>query len=155
MHPLSKAERALLTVLAQRHPKPVTRVQLGLFSDYSPKSSTFQNAMSSLRTGGYATGGGDDNRITEAGADAIGPVPAPLEGRSLLEQWLAKLGKAERTLLEIIYNAYPVGVPKAELSEKSGYSQNSSTFQNAVSRLRTLGLITRDAAPRITGEFFE
>lgn len=142
--PMAKSERQLLIVLAQRHPKAATRSQMSILSGYSGNSSTFDNALSGLRTKGYSQGYGDDNKITDAGLAALGSYEPLPSGQALVTWWLGKIGGgAPRAFLEYIVGRYPDAVSREELAGETGYSTNSSTFDNALSKLRTLELIER------------
>lgn len=139
---LSKAERLLLSALAQYHPAGLSRSRLSILSGYSSNSSSFDNALSALRTKGYINRG-LPIAITEDGVRAVGDFEPLPTGQDLRAFWLAKLGKAERTLLDCLIRRYPAAVSRSELSDRSGYSETSSSFDNALSKLRTLELITR------------
>lgn len=138
---LPKAERALLTALAQ-FPHGCSRSKLALTSRYSVNSSTFDNALSGLRTRGYITRG-VPIQATSEGISALGDFEPLPTGEALREHWLQKLGKAERTLLRCIIENYPEPISREDLGHRSNYSTDSSTFDNALSTLRTLELITR------------
>jgi hypothetical protein len=146
---LGKCPRALLTVLAQRRGLNTTSAQLGILSGYSITSSSFANAVGSLRSAGYATGSRDNLAITNAGTTVIGPVPEMPTGRELVEQWMGRLGKAECSLLQVIYTAHPRSLSREQVAEQSGYSLTSSSFANALGRLRTLELIERGSECRL------
>lgn len=136
---LGRAERSLLTVLAQRDVS--TAIQLAVLSGYSKKSSTFTNALGALRSQGLAVGGGDAIRITDAGRAALGPVEPLPKGRALVEYWLGKVSKAESALLRALLEAGPqADLTNEQLAERSGYSVTSSSFTNALGALRTLEL---------------
>lgn len=137
---LGRCERAILAVLAC-FPAGRNKSQASILSGYSIKSSSFSNALSSLRTKGYMEGGGDRLTITQAGAGALGEIPPMPTGESLRNYWYGQLGKAERAILEAIVDAFPCFVSYADIAERSGYSQTSSSFSNALSKLRTLELI--------------
>jgi hypothetical protein len=51
------------------------------------------------------------------------------------------VGKAERALFEVLTNGYPKALTKEEIAAESGYSLTSSSFKNALSKLRTLELV--------------
>lgn len=140
---MSKSARAILTVLAQRQGQNSTRGQLAILSGYSVTSSTFQNAMSELRVAGNLNGQGDSNAITDAGIQALGSYDPLPTGDALRQYWMGRLSLSERTLLAAICAAYPRPILKPDLAEASGYSETSSTFQNALSGLRVRELITR------------
>jgi hypothetical protein len=137
---LSKAQRAVLTVLAQ-FPDGRTKSQVATLSGYAVKSSSLDNALSGLRSAGLVQRG-TPIRITAEGAAVIGDSLEPLpSGPALVEYWMSRLGKAERLLLKVFLGAWPSAVSREDAAEQSGYSIKSSSFDNALSRLRTLELI--------------
>lgn len=136
--PLGRAERAILTVLVQ-YPEGRSKVQLSLLSGYSIKSSSFANALGALRSAGLVDRG-DPIRATPAGADALGDFEPIPEGAELVEYWRQRLGRAERAILDALLAAYPDPLTKEEISERSGYSSTSSSFSNALGKLRSLEL---------------
>lgn len=137
--PLGRAERALLNVLAA-FPEGRTKTQVSILSGYSIKSSSFANALGALRSSGLAEGR-DPIRITSVGLEVAGDVEPVPTGTALLEHWRRQLGKAERALLDVLVDAYPAELTKEELSDRSGYSLTSSSFANAIGRLRSLQLV--------------
>jgi hypothetical protein len=137
---LGKAERAILSVLAQ-FPGGRTRQQVATLSGYSGKSSGFANSLSRLRTLSLINRG-EPIRATAEGLSAIEGQVEPLPtGRGLLHHWNSKLGKAERAILEATIEAWPASLTRDEVAERTGYSPTSSGFANALSKLRTLELI--------------
>ncbi len=151
---LPKAERLILTALAQ-YPEGRSAIQISLLTGYSIKSSGFANALGSLRSKGYASGGRHLTTVTEDGLLALGswePLPT---GQALLEHWLRKLGKAERTILQALAEAWPHSMTKEAISEATGYSLLSSGFANALGKLRTLELIERGKEPRLSPHLME
>lgn len=139
---LSKAERSILTVLAQ-HPAGRTRVQLALLSGYSVKSSSLSNALGNLRGHDLVTKGGEPITATTAGLDALGDVEPLPAGPELLAHWMSRLSKAEREILTVLIGAYPDELTKEQLAERtpSGYSPTSSSMSNALGKLRSLDLV--------------
>jgi uncharacterized protein len=146
--PLSKAARALLAALAQLGGKG-NDDQVSILSGYSANSSTFGNAFTELRNAGLADGPPEARTLTEGGRGALGDVPPPPTGEELLALWLRKLGKAERTFLELLWQHGSLS--RSALSEQSklvgandgkGYSASSSTFGNALTTLRSARLIS-------------
>ncbi len=139
---MGKAERSILSVLAQ-FADGRTRSQVATLSGYSAKSSSFGNALSRLRTLGYINKSGEPIRATNEGIDAIAGQYEPLPtGRALLDHWNSKLGKAERIILGVAIEAWPASLSREEVAKLSGYSETSSSFGNALSKLRTLELIS-------------
>jgi DNA polymerase III delta prime subunit len=137
---LSKAQRAILTVLAQ-FPEGRTKRQLGMLTGYSSKGGGFNNALSSLRTAGFI-GRGEPVAATTEGIAALGDDWEPLpEGPALAAHWHAQLSKAESLVLGALLDAWPGSLTKAEVAERTGYAADGGGFNNALSRLRTLQLI--------------
>jgi len=149
---LGKAERSILTAIAQS-PHGCTRSKAAIVSGYSVTSSHFDNTLSALRSKGYLEQG-QPLRVTETGIAAIGGVEPPAAGEALRAMWLQRLGKAERTMLEVLIRAYPRALSRAEMSEQSGYSDSSSHFDNTLSKLRTLELIGGRGELRASEDLF-
>lgn len=140
---LRKAERAVLTVLAQ-FPDGRSKKQVAMLSGYSSNGGGFNNAMGALRSAGYITRG-EPILATQEGLDALGewePLPT---GVALLEHWLSSLGKAPAAVLRVVVDAWPNGLSKEEVGARAGYEPNGGGFNNALGKLRTLELISRGA----------
>lgn len=135
---LGKAERSILHPIAQRTPQRTSRAQAAILSGYSVTSSSFSNALTELRTLGYITGHGDELVATADGCAVAGAGPLP-KGGELFAMWAPKLGLCERKVLETLV-ASKEAVARDDLAEVSGYSPTSSSFANALSKLRSLKL---------------
>lgn len=143
---LSKAATALLTVLVSRHPMKLTRAQLSTLSGYKPKSSTYANALSALRTQGLMeeAGRGRDAEMwpSEAGFKLVGDRPvAPKSPEEVRRGWLGVLPPTPRLMLEHLIGVYPKEIDRESLGEATGRSTTSSTFANGLSALRKNGLL--------------
>jgi len=136
---LSKAQRAILTVLAQ-FPDGRTKRQLAMLAGYSAKGGGFNNSLSSLRTSGLIERG-DPIRVTPGGVAALGDWEPLPEGPALIAHWMGQLSRAEGAALQALLDAYPSSLTKAEIAGRAGYSAGGGGFNNALSRLRTLQLI--------------
>lgn len=140
--PLAKAERAILSVLAQYHPAGRTKTQLAILSGYAVNGGGFGNAVSAMRSVGYLVGNKEQLTITDVGLAALGqwePLPS---GRALIDYWLHTLAKAERACLNVLVECYPSALPRDEVCTRAGYTPGTGGVNNALSRLRTLELIT-------------
>lgn len=149
---MSKAERRVLTVLAQ-HGGSATKRKVALLAGYAIGGGGFNNALSACRSSGRMEGS-DPLRITEAGLAALGaydPLPA---GADLLDHWRGQLGKAERGALDAIVAAYPGAITKEQAAAEAGYEPNGGGWNNALSRLRTLELIEGRGELRASQELF-
>jgi hypothetical protein len=147
---LSKAQRTILTVLAQ-FPDGRSKKQLAMLARYSANSGGFNGSLASLRREGMI-GHGDPVAITDTGREALGewePLPS---GRDLVEYWLAYLSKAEATILRLLLGSWPVPMSKDDIAAAAGYSANSGGFNGALARLRTLQLISGSASAMLPDE---
>jgi hypothetical protein len=150
---LSKAERRCLTALAQ-YPNGRTKSQVAILSGYAINGGGFNNALSSLRVKGYLEGATDRLRPTDSGVDALGDFDPLPQGDDLLRHWLGQLSKAERGALETLTRVYPKSLTKDELAKAAGYEANGGGFNNALSRLRTLELISGRGELRASEDLF-
>lgn len=135
--PLPKAQRAILTVLVQHGRRTTT--QVALLTGYSHKSGGFRNSLSSLRSAGFIDGRGDVEATAE-GVEALGDYSPLPTGMDLIDWWRRQLGRAERTILDVLVDAWPAAVPTEVIAERTEYSATSGGFRNALSRLRSLEL---------------
>jgi uncharacterized protein len=137
---LSKAERGLLRVLAQRD--SCDRNELALLAGYSPDSGGVSEALGRLRALGYATAGWPI-QITREGRHAVGDVEPLPTGSELRRYWLnhTLLSKAERTILNVLFDAGDEGIDRNELAREAGYSPDSGGVSEAIGRLRAMKLM--------------
>jgi hypothetical protein len=140
----------LLTVLATYGAR--TKRQLAMQAGYSAKGGGFNNPLSSLRSSGYVDRG-DPISITQAGLDALGDFDPLPEGQALLDHWMGQLSGPERKILQPLIDAYPNTLTKEALADAAGYAPVGGGFNNPLSRLRTLELVTRGAEIRLTEDF--
>ena len=74
----------------------------------------------------------------------------PLTTRELQERLMSMLGGAHERILREVIGHYPRQIEKDALGEQVGYSNTRSKgFQNALGRLRTLGLIEYPATGQV------
>jgi hypothetical protein len=152
---LPKAQRAILTVLAQHGAR--TKRQVGLLSGYSSKGGGFNNALSALSTAGHIVRG-ELLEITDSGLEALGPVDPLPTGRELVEHHARGLTKAAREILDVLIEHYPGELTKDEIAgaTPSQYAPTGGGFNNALSRLRSLELITTTGGlSRVADELVE
>lgn len=147
---LPKAQRAILTVLAQ-FPDGRSKKQVATLSRYSASSGGFNGALAGLRSAGLISRG-DPMVITDPGRAALGewePLPS---GAALVEHWMGVLSKAEGAVLRLLLDSWPAPMSKDGIAAAAGYSANSGGFNGALARLRTLQLITGGAAGMLPDE---
>lgn len=150
---LPKAEAAILGVLAH-YPAGASRNKVAIIAGYSPSGGGFGNALSALRTKGLLEPG-EPLRATAAGLEAAGDAPPPLTGDDLLAYWLrhSALGKAEREILKAAVDALPESLSREDIAARTGYAPDGGGFGNALSRLRTLELISGSKDIQAAEEF--
>lgn len=152
---MPRAQRQILSVLAH-YPEGRNDVQVAIMAGYSSKGGGYRNALSGLRTSGLITGGNDRLVITDAGREAIGPIDPLPSGDELLAYWMGQLPKCERAILEfLVRQAGDLAQPITNVAAATGYEPNGGGFRNALSKLRTLELITGRNEVQAADIFFD
>ena len=150
---LAAGERRILTALAQ-YPQGRSKVQVAVLTGYAATGGGFNNYLGALRSQELIEGDGDRLMITGAGLRILGswePLPS---GPDLVDYWRARLGKAERLILETLTEVYPAGLNKEEVATRAGYEANGGGFNNALGRLRTLELVEGRGALKASDNLF-
>lgn len=138
------APRRILTALAQHGPLPPGRA--AFFAEISARKSTLRNALSTLRGPGWITGSGE-LAITDAGLEALGDFEELPTGEALLTHWRAAIGEGvPRQVFELLIEAWPDTLTNGEIAMAIGIDPGVSTLRNALSRLRSLGVVEGNAA---------
>lgn len=137
---LSRGERAVLTVLAQFNPMPVSYRRAAAISGYSARSSTWRGILAGLRKPEFIGGGPDGLTITAAGLNALGSFDRLPTGRALLDHWCTVVPKGQRDVLMILSALSGQG-SAADVAQRAGYSPSSSTWRGVLAGLRALDLI--------------
>jgi hypothetical protein len=142
--PSSGAAYRLIVALLQQG-KPTSRPRAALLSQLSPKSSTFRNAMSTLRNADPPLMRDVDNGELEATEDAHAEYGAHYEplptGDGLVAYWRGRLGGADQRLFDVLVEDAGEPIGRTEAADRAELSPKSSTFRNAMSKLRRLGLM--------------
>ena len=150
---LPKAERRILTALAQ-YPGGRAKNQVAVLTGYAVNGGAFNNALSALRSAGLMSGSGDNLVVTGSGMAALGDYEPLPTGDDLLQYWLGQLGKAEREALRVIAAAWPDALSKEDVAAQTGYTAGGGSFNNALSRLRTLELVAGRSELRASAALF-
>jgi hypothetical protein len=164
---LGLAERKIIAVL-MAHGGERTKRQVALQTTYAIGGGGFNNALGKLRSAGIISAGEPIRLLAvpegyepPSGFEADG---VPSGGKEMLDYWLnlsgpGKLGKAEKLILQALWDAGEDGLDKAALAEETGYAAVGGGFNNALGKLRTLELIEgggrSDPIHRLAAEFFE
>lgn len=142
---LPKAERMILSALAQHG--ELTRVQIAILTGYSHTGGGFGNSLSALRSAGRLDGHGSMS-ITDKGREDLGHYKPLPEGSDLVDWWNARLSAAEREVLRVLIDHHPDELTREEIAAKTSsprgepYAADGGGFGNALSKLRTLELIS-------------
>lgn len=157
---LKKVERAILSALVQYLDEGRTTRQVAVLTGYAQGGGGFRNGLGRLRSLGFISPAGEEPiKATAEGsayAQALGVEPLP-RGRALLDYWMRQLRKkAEREVLEVLYEAYPDSLTPEEVAERtpSGYAPGGGGFRNALGKLRTLELVHGRVRVCVAEEFF-
>lgn len=137
-----QCERKILGFLLMKNGEWMTKIQVGAMTGYSHGSGGFNNSISNLTQSGLILRRGGEMTLN---ADAVHTVEEIVGNDTphTLQDWLSKLGVCERAIYQILLDAPLETVSKDEVAQKAGYSSGSGGFNNAISRLSTLGLIKR------------
>lgn len=150
-----RAERQILAALIQ-HPDGLTTRQLAVTAGYAMKGGGFTGALSKLRTHGLITPARvEPIRVTDEGTALMPDVDQLPTGPALLEHWLNQMKRrAEREILQVVYDAYPNALELEEIAARAGYEASGGGFTGAVSKLRTLQLVEGRGELRANDDLF-
>lgn len=130
-------ERKILGFLAMKPSQFFTKIQIGAMTGYR-QSGGFNNALSKLNQAGLIKR--DHSGSISLGDEDVSHLIDSTPHR--LQDWIGKLGACERKIYEFLLENPATQFPKEEIGAQTGYRQ-SGGFNNALSRLNTLGLIKR------------
>lgn len=137
-----QCERRILGFLDMKRGEMFSKSQVGAMTGYSHGSGGFNNALSNLHKAGLIVRQGSQIAIDPSANGAVAEIVGD-EIPHRLEDWIAKLGACERAVYQELLTDPRRLYNKAEIAEITGYSAGSGGFNNALSRLNTLGLIKR------------
>ena len=141
---LGKCEKNIYSFLAMNPTRFFTKIQVSAVTGYSPKSGGFNNAISRLNFFGLIQKEGGQLSIS---GDIISEYI--LEGEEFSADpryWEGKLGACERKIYQFLWDhKHEVQVfSKEHVAEVTVYSPTSGGFNNAISRLNSIGLIKKE-----------
>jgi hypothetical protein len=120
----------------------VSRSNLAVYSDQSPRSSAYDVNISALRHRGLIECPSSGLvRLTDAGRRSApsGLHPANLE--ELHGAWIGKLTGPQAAMLRHLIHHYPRAVSRDRLAAATNQSPRSSAYDVNISRLRSLGIV--------------
>jgi hypothetical protein len=122
----------------------LSKGNLAVFSDQSPKSSGYRNNLSALSSKSLIRYGGEGVAITPEGLALAVSSNAPASRSELHRAWKAKLSQPQARMLAALIEVYPDGLHRSVLATKTNQSFKSSGYRNNLSKLSGLGLIRYD-----------
>lgn len=115
---------------------------VAFLAGYSVSSSSFEKALSGNNTAGLGRYPSSDSvELTEAGRALANPQRIPLDTRELHNVIFSRLPSPQAKALRPLIEVYPKPMKREEIADRAGYSVSSSSFEKALSSLRTMGLI--------------
>ncbi len=142
---LGKSSRTILKFLATFPDRAFSKQQIGISTGYSPGSGGFNNSLSELNTLNMIIR--DNGKIKVNSAINLHKYLGDFEPEEYsIHTYTNKLGKCEREIYEVLLKFPGNGYTKNDLAEmtETRYSPTSGGFNNSLSRLTTLELITRE-----------
>jgi len=149
---LGLCEKKLYSLLYQYSERSFSKAQIGVFTGYSHKSGGFNNAISRLRQLGLVQGSGSELQCLAVKPELVGEFDF---SKTAI---ISKLSKCEKEIYNVLLQNPDDTFAKDDLAmnTETQYSANSGGFNNAISRLNTLGLIHRsDGMIRLNPELLE
>ncbi len=144
--------RKIYSVLFGNQTLELTKVQLGLLSGYSTRSSGFSNALAQMNTMGLIKRDNGKISINEINEEY---ATERTEGISR-EEWAKNLGLCSKKIFQFLLEHDYEEFEKEHLAEEVSYSVNSSGFNNSLAQLNSLGLIQRNGrAIKLNPELLE
>lgn len=143
-----KAEKAILKFLAPRGERLFTKVQVGVGANYAHESPSFRNALSNLCSNGIV--GREGNMIKlldfDKAANIVGDPSDKEWNENLLDVFMTRFGKAEREIMQVLLGDQNGSFTKQEIAihTPSNYAPGSPSFRNAMSKVNSLGLTTKE-----------
>lgn len=133
----------MLRVLAARHPKPLTRIQVATLAGFTASGGTFQQYLGMLKSAGYVTADGQHLVITAEGLGAAGDVPRPNGPQELLAMWREKFDrKGVRDMLDLLAREHGP-MTKEQIAGALGMEVTGGTFQQYLGKLRGHDLVMK------------
>ena len=123
------------------------RAVVAFIAGASSTSSSYANNLSALRTSGLVDylGSGLVALTAQGRAQAVTPARL-LDHAAMMELLAAKLMPAHMRILRVIAAAYPAPLTRVAIAAEAGASPTSSSFNNNLSRLSSLGLVNYPAS---------
>lgn len=143
---LDRCARAIYSLLASNPDREFSKSLTGVLTGYSHRSGGFNNSISRLRSFNLIHKHGD---TLKADSKVLRDDLIDTSQSWDVKSWINKLGKCPKEIFNVIVENPEQEFTKEELGEQTGYSSSSGGFNNAISRLNSLGLIIRGTEGRV------
>ena len=135
--------KKIYSFLYKNSDRGFTKVQIGAVTGYSPKSGGFSNSIAKLNSLGLIKKSGELISMWAINHNHL------IEGEEFSAEprfWERKLGKCEIEVYKFLWDNPNKVFSKEEIAGSTSpvYSPSSGGFNNAVSRLNSIGLIRRE-----------
>jgi DNA segregation ATPase FtsK/SpoIIIE-like protein len=139
---LGGGARRLVDVLVRCHPAAFTKAQWASLADLSHTSGTFGTYLSKIRAMGLVSEDRGLFRPTEAAFQLCSAnVMQPQTNSEVVDMWKRALGGTPAKMIDVVRNAFPEHVTRADLAQAVGITHTSGTFGTYFSKLRSNGLV--------------
>ena len=145
---IGQCERRILGFLRTKQGEALSKVQIGAMTGYRHSSGGFNNALSKLAKANLIVRRGSDIELNQGATAEIDSLIGN-EVPHRLEDWINKLSACERSIYQKLLEEPGRVFSKQEMADETGYSAGSGGFNNALSRLNTLGLMRRNGGGEI------
>jgi len=137
---LGICEKKIYSFLYANPGREFSKSQVGAVTGYSPKSGSFSNSLSKLKTLNLIRRKGDIIQVDNMDESLVGDFD--FDKKSIIQ----RLGKCEKEIYEFLMENPNEEFTKEQIADStiSKYSSNSGSFSNSLSRLKTLGLIKKE-----------
>lgn len=137
---LAICPRKIYSFLFYNSHKEYSKAQIGAVTGYRHGSGGFNNALSVLNSMGLIERSNGNIKAKELDSNLIGEFDFSKEAI------VSKLSKCEKEIYTVLTNYPDSEFSKEDLSQETstGYSHSSGGFNNALSKLKTLGIMIRN-----------
>ena len=136
-----KGAHRMIESLGRMAPLRLTKAQWGMVSGLKHTGGTWSTYLGELRREGLIVEDGAGFTLTDAGWDYLGARPDPMTAAELQQHYLSILRAGAGRMLQACIAAYPGGLSKEQLAEKSGVALSGGTFSTYLGELRRNGLV--------------
>lgn len=142
---LKESPQALLDALAEFEALGIRRVQranIAVWAGISPNSGATNNHIKELMTSGMLTYPSPGFlSLTATGRQQAKAIQTPRNSSELLTMWTRRMPPGQAAILRALATAYPQSLTRSQLSQRTGLSDNSGSFNSAISELKNYGLV--------------